>query len=553
MSSALRIVNYAVNGKGVGHLMRLVAINRWLRRLAEAAQLKLEIYFLTSSEADTLLFQENFASFKVPSKTAAADGGLDRTSYLALARQWTWMTLSLLRPDLLIVDTFPRGAFGEISGAIDFCRRRAFVHRPGDDAFAEEAEFTAMLPSYDLILIPEHQEHFTTPLPPRVSDRLRFVGPVLARERFELLSREQARRTLAIPEDRFVVFLSSGGGGALEAAEDLPELTRLLLEDGRNHVLVAAGPLYRGEIVRDERVTWSQGGGVSEVLAAADVAISAAGYNTFSELMFAGIPTVFLPQSKLIDDQLGRALRAVDAGAAVVQDRATPAAVLRSLEGWRDRAAREKAAAAARALIGENHARRAAEEILRLVAPPGALDGTLSTLTDRRLGKLRALELDLGTFREIASLLGQPDDGPRVLGRALPDTLKATEDLVDLLGHHRWPANPVIRLLEAWLRRAVVGSLEERTEAARTLLLGVAPFEDWAAATLVIRALSVERELNAISLADRLSEYVGRLREHGCDLYDGLAHLVRAQGIERSTFGNRPTLEAALRTVVGDD
>ena len=30
----LRIVNYAVNGRGVGHLTRLTAINRWLRRYA---------------------------------------------------------------------------------------------------------------------------------------------------------------------------------------------------------------------------------------------------------------------------------------------------------------------------------------------------------------------------------------------------------------------------------------------------------------------------------------------------------------------------------------
>ena len=30
----IRVVNYAVNGRGVGHLTRLVAINRWVRRYA---------------------------------------------------------------------------------------------------------------------------------------------------------------------------------------------------------------------------------------------------------------------------------------------------------------------------------------------------------------------------------------------------------------------------------------------------------------------------------------------------------------------------------------
>lgn len=43
MGQTLRIVNYAVNGAGVGHLTRLTAISRWLRRYAHALDIKLEI------------------------------------------------------------------------------------------------------------------------------------------------------------------------------------------------------------------------------------------------------------------------------------------------------------------------------------------------------------------------------------------------------------------------------------------------------------------------------------------------------------------------------
>ena len=54
-----------------------------------------------------------------------------------------------------------------------------------------------------------------------------------------------------------------------------------------------------------------------ELMPAFDYAISAAGYNTFHELLACGIPTIFIPKSRGYDDQYGRAKRAFDAKAAL--------------------------------------------------------------------------------------------------------------------------------------------------------------------------------------------------------------------------------------------
>ena len=83
MAQPLRIVCYAINGAGVGHLTRLVAIARWLRRYTTALGEPAEIWFLTSSEATKLLFDEGFAAFKLPSKTAIGSAGIDKLTYLA--------------------------------------------------------------------------------------------------------------------------------------------------------------------------------------------------------------------------------------------------------------------------------------------------------------------------------------------------------------------------------------------------------------------------------------------------------------------------------------
>lgn len=386
----LRVVCYAVNGTGVGHLTRLLSISRWLRRYAAALDEKLEVWFLTSSEADALVFSEGFAAFKIPSKTIVAEAGIDRRAYLALAKQWVWHTLGLLRPDLLIVDTFPRGSFGELLGALDLCRHAAFVYRPVKPEVAARPDFQAMLSLYDLLVVPEADHDVLTP--PRAADRLVHVGPVLSRERWELLPRGEARARLGVREGARCVFVSAGGGGDPEAEAQLARTLRALAADPSLDVVVGTGPLYRG---RPFPGVTTLTGRAAESMLAFDAAVCAAGYNTFGELMFAGVPTAFVPQPKLADDQEARAARAVQAGAAaVLGPDADALAVVREL------LARPAAREAARSLVPENGARAAAAEMLRLVVRGARVDRVEAALGDPLLARIAAG----GAAREQAAL-----------------------------------------------------------------------------------------------------------------------------------------------------
>jgi predicted glycosyltransferase len=376
----LRVVCYAVNGTGVGHVTRLLSIARWLRRYAAALDRKLEVWFLTSSEADALVFAEGFVAFKIPSKTIVAEAGIDRTTYLALAKQWVWHTLGLLRPDLLVVDTFPRGSFGELLGALDLCRHAAFVYRPVRPEVARRPDFQAMLPLYDLLLVPDVDAPVLTP--PAVADRLVHVGPVLSRERWELLPRAAARERLGVGPAQRCVFVSAGGGGDAGAEAQIDAAVRALAADPGLAVVVGAGPLYRG---RPFPGATTLTGRAAEWSAAFDAAVCAAGYNTYGELMFAGVPTAFLPQDKLADDQRARAEAAVARGAAILLERdADILAAVRTL------LARPGAGAAARSLVPENGARVAAAELLRLVCPPASVDLVEDALDDALLGRVAA-------------------------------------------------------------------------------------------------------------------------------------------------------------------
>lgn len=506
----IRIVNYAVNGGGVGHLVRLIAINRWIRRYAAHAGVKPEIWFLTSSEADGLLFGEKFASFKMPSKSIVGDAGIDKLAYLALAKQWVWHSLGLLRPDLLVVDTFPRGSFGELLSALDLAQKKAFVYRPTKESFAAKPDFQAMLPLYDAIVVPDHDAPVRVPAEAR--DRVRWTGPAMVRERVEMLPREEARARLGIAERSFAVFVSAGGGGDASAEATILGAIEALSKHRDVHLVVGAGPLYRGRVRHGERITWLSHGVASEWMNGFDAAVTACGYNSFHELMHAGVPCVFLPQEKIADEQDVRAARAVEAGAAVI---GSPEDVLRF------RGARE-ASAAARALVPENRARVAAAELLRLVLPSAQVDAAEEAISDRLLESARGLALDVEPFVETMRFLG---DGDAARTSDLAITL-----LRRFVADHR-VAPPIALKVLGLLSRKLDGTPKERADAAIAIVDAFARFGDWAGAMALLKTFGTERELTASAFARHLVAFLAPLD----DLYAGIARITAAQNAGAET------------------
>jgi len=528
MSRTLRVVAYAVNGSGVGHLTRLHGIARWIRRYAAAAGARAEVSFLTSCEADSILFADKFPSFKLPSKTVINDAGFDKLAYLGLAKQWVWHSLALLRPDLLIVDTFPRGAYGELLGALDLVRKRAFVYRPTKASFAARADFQAMLPLYDLVVVPDTRDDANIQAPSSVQGRLRFVGPVVSRERCELMPRGAARAELGVEGERLAVLVSAGGGGDPGVDDHLATVHRALGDDDSIHLVFAAGPLHRGTPIRGPRVTWIEGPGLAERMLAFDVAICAAGYNTFHEVMLAGIPALFVPQEKIADEQDQRAERAVAVGAAATID-LTIDGVREGLARFRDRGARDAASNAARALVPASRARDAAAEMLRLVLAPHEVDAAEEIVTDEVLASAPSLDALLQVLRTLCN--------GEARANYVDDALRVTRALEGV------PASHQQRIVELVARKLANATPDERASATCALLDCFRPFADWNGAAILLSVLQTERQLAAKALVDRLSRFLANLRARNADLYRGVADLSRA-----SAAAEPGTNDALLRS-----
>lgn len=542
----IRIVNYAVNGRGVGHLTRLVAINRWIRRYAAYCGVRCEIYFLTSSEADGLLFEEGFASFKLPSKTVVKETGIDKRSYLALAKQWVWHSLGLLRPDLLIVDTFPRGSFGELLSALDLVKQRAFIYRPMKQTFARRPDFQAMLPLYDTILVPDEEAVSHTIVPNAAKGRVTHTGPVVCREQVELLGRAEARDALGVAQEALCVYVSAGGGGdptsearlgrALEAIEEIPGA----------HAIVGGGPLYRGKRQHGPRVTWLAGERAIEFMPGFDLAISAGGYNSFFELMFTGVPSLFWPQPKVADEQDVRVHRAADCGAArVLPEDCTTEQLRGELETLRDPAARSAMAEAAQAFFPRNNARRAAAELLRKVLSPAAVEAAEEAVDDALLEAARDLGYELHTFLDLMAVL-EPRPRAELDAEAAGALSRLAVELVRETAEAGVALEPVRRALDPLARKLPRATPRERFEVIRRALHAFAPFGDWAGAGMVVRALRAEKDPGGVAMISALEAFLRDLRGKTQDLYAGLARLARAQEAHAEPPSNTELLREAL-------
>lgn len=331
----LRVVFYAVNGSGLGHVTRLVAIARWMRRIETLLSgTPPELVFLTSTEATSILADHRFAAFKLPSKGTARQSGLEVLEHRRLAKHFVWQMLGVMAPDLLVVDTFPQGSFDELLPVLDGPFAKVLVLRAVKPEYAQRPVFQASARLYDRLIVPHpagSEPALAKSLPP---DRpAAWVGDILNLEA-EACDRGALRAELGVQAET-LVYLSAGGGGDPTSERTLEALVTALAAREDLHLLVGAGPLYKGRRLHGPRLTWFDRSDVSRFFPACDAAIAAAGYNTFHELLHLGVPSAFFAQDKIADEQARRVADAVAAGAALglpTADALEPDAITRALD-----------------------------------------------------------------------------------------------------------------------------------------------------------------------------------------------------------------------------
>ncbi|MCB9752398.1 MAG: hypothetical protein H6713_20790 [Myxococcales bacterium] len=469
----MKVLFYAINGVGLGHLSRLLAIARALAPLARSLGARPDLQFITTSDASELA--HDFPVFKIPSWTTIAKSGAPRRRYAASAKLLVSNVVAGLRPDLLVLDTKPEGAFQELLFLRDYARALVYIDRHKRPDAARSALHQRHVALYDRVLVPDEPgaDDERPPTSPGVAARRRFIGRVCGYRPARAMSRDEARRYLGVAPARRLLYLSAGGGGDPAAERQLDALVAVLREDPRNHLVIGYGPLYQGPKRYGADITpLAEPAGAWRLFAGFDLAISAAGYNTYEELLAARVPSLFFAQGKGLDQQARRIARGHAAGlhgwlrdlepatircevASLLDDAPRRAAVLEALE----RRARPDGALRAAVSLLELYASTpgASVDRRRLFLAACAARAEAPTKTSRRPTRARSS----GSRRPAARARPRGAARPRarVLGRA-----RAARPLRALA---RGPAALGSRALSQWERALGLTRGERRRLLAR--------------------------------------------------------------------------------------
>lgn len=190
------------------------------------------------------------------------------------------------------------------------------------------------------------------------------VNPIIFLNRDELWSREDVRRYLKIPEGKKAAYIQLGAGNINDIDTELGMIAQRIKSRG-DIVMVIGESLIGHELkIIDDDIIVIKDYPNSKYLSGFDFAVSACGYNSFHELIFNAVPTLFIPNMNAkTDDQYARAMIAQELGAGLVIKELDAESVERALDTLTDDRENALMRRAARGIIDVNGAEEAARII----------------------------------------------------------------------------------------------------------------------------------------------------------------------------------------------
>ena len=291
-----RVLFVATNGIGLGHITRLMAI-------AERMSPDVEPVFFTRSAGSALIRDRGHAVDYIP--WAVKIGVTDESWNNAYAQELLAAIESIDIAAVVFDGTYPfPGLISVASVRPDltwvWVRRALWV--PGQ--MLDEV----MQSTFDMIIEPGEFAHDEDKGPTAdMPGPIARVAPVLLGDPGSGLPRGEAAMRLGVDPERFVVAMQLGS----QRNFDFEDLPRLIVQDliRRNLQVVqidnplagAASDAMPGVIRRSLYP-------LSDCLSAIDLLVTNAGYNSFHECIFGGIPAIFVPnEAPEMDDQNLRA------------------------------------------------------------------------------------------------------------------------------------------------------------------------------------------------------------------------------------------------------
>lgn len=345
------MVLFNINGSGLGHLSTCLAYANRLRGRARP------VFFSLASAIEVIHDMGYEADYMV-------------SRFWSRASSWAWdqqlaLRLGLLfervRPDAVVFDgTWPyRGLLhaARVHGVPKLIWSNLVLYK------ARTRKIPVRDDNFDLLIrLGEIGADFSMDASSGRPRRI-TIPPMTMLKDEELLDRHSARDVLGLRREARYALFSLGPGNLKKVDNIAHNLIAEVVGQGFE-VIWAQAPISQDTVTLPDNVISMKMFPIVRYLRAFDVMVSAAGYNTCCEVLQSGIPTLFVPNELVSDDQLSRAQRVADYTPAVVASCENEKQTARAVEKLVSIFDRAQMRGAALVLDG---AERAAEEILTLI------------------------------------------------------------------------------------------------------------------------------------------------------------------------------------------
>jgi len=295
-----------INGAGLGHLTRSLAIARRLQRLDPFA----EIIFLTTSIGVTLVHRAGFACHHVTPAALVKTGSVEwNTLFFATIEN----ILRLHKPATLIFDgTIPYLGLQRVMHNYKNIKY-VWVKRGLYKTDVDHRKLDAYVGKFNIVISPGELISAEMAVQSEAG-KLNMVEPISLLDKDELLEPEVARRMLRLDIHRPCAYVQLGAGNINGISDIQDRVISLLKRQGVQVVLGQSPIALRAEpdMSADSVVVDYPN---SRYFAAFDFAVLAGGYNSVCEAVSLGLPAIFLPNTATgADDQVERVRQASQFG-----------------------------------------------------------------------------------------------------------------------------------------------------------------------------------------------------------------------------------------------
>lgn len=355
--SNARVLMLSPNGIGMGHLTRQLAIARQMPKAIDPI-------FVSMSQAVSVTESYGFHYEYMPGPHAV---GVEEDRWVPDFCQRLVDAVGFYDARALVFDgNFPYYALEMARDVIAerpmiWLRRGLWRKDAGRPALKRGAIF-------DLVIEPDDFARTMDIGPTSTAKDSERVAPIILMPPAQLLERKQAREMLGLPDDATAILIQLGSGNNFA----MDEVNKTILDYCSRHSdLHARCVRWLISANKDnpcagysDRFRQLRGFPLSRFLNAFDFAISAAGYNSFHELLSARLPTIFVPnENPIMDEQEARALYAERLGAAFYAPAHDPTRMVWALSQLSDAGQREHMRERMVALPKADGARQAASMI----------------------------------------------------------------------------------------------------------------------------------------------------------------------------------------------